>query len=285
VPIGEADPHDAIIRDLAQIIAEVVRMIVERFGNGAAADILGGAHGAGLSRREEEESESTAHSNPFGPFLPLIEMAVPHLPKLGAFLWMKLQELTRQSATTAPAASAEPESEPDATPAAASHGPPAPTPVVTEPTASAPVTVAISMPPTRAANGSPALEVPTPSTAAMADIPREGVGQNDRPHDASGAAHTAGAHRAPPVLDPTPERWAHWLAIQERLTPWAKAVAALSVERMPPEMQAEWLAEMWRLDVDRAAAVVHAIVPEDSPRSPPAASSSNDDDGNGGSYS
>jgi hypothetical protein len=115
---------------------------------------------AGVPRRQEEESESTAHSNPFGPFLPLIEMAMPHLPKFGAFLWLKLQEFTQQIATTAPAAPAGPAPEPDAAPAAASPAASASAPVVTEPTSSAPATVATSMPPTRTAKGARCSKAP-----------------------------------------------------------------------------------------------------------------------------
>src|SRR5262249_6582341 len=53
-PIGEVDSRDAIIRDLAQINADVTRTIAERFSNvmQAAADILRAAAGAGLSRRQ-----------------------------------------------------------------------------------------------------------------------------------------------------------------------------------------------------------------------------------------
>src|SRR5262249_53584848 len=53
-PAGEIDPREAIIRDLAQIIADVTRTIAERFSNvmQAAAEILRAADGAGLSRRE-----------------------------------------------------------------------------------------------------------------------------------------------------------------------------------------------------------------------------------------
>ena len=52
-PIGDADPRDAIIRDLAQINADVSRTIAERFATvmQAAAEILRAADGAGLSRR------------------------------------------------------------------------------------------------------------------------------------------------------------------------------------------------------------------------------------------
>ncbi len=52
-PTGELDFRDALIRDLAQINAEMTRTIVERFANvmQAAADVLKAADGAGLPRR------------------------------------------------------------------------------------------------------------------------------------------------------------------------------------------------------------------------------------------
>src|SRR5262245_11057550 len=127
-PVGEADPRDAIIRDLAQINADVTRTIAERFGNvmQAAADILKAADGAGLPGREpppapapapvededdeeededddQEESDAEPQSNPFGGFQPFVDMVMPHLPKFGAFMWVKFQEFMKQKGTMAPA--------------------------------------------------------------------------------------------------------------------------------------------------------------------------------------
>ncbi len=53
-PVAEIDSRDALIRDLAQINAEMTRTIVERFSNvmQAAADVLRAADGAGVPRRE-----------------------------------------------------------------------------------------------------------------------------------------------------------------------------------------------------------------------------------------
>jgi hypothetical protein len=52
--MGDIDSRDAIIRDLAQINADMVRTIAERFGNvmQATADVLRAADGAGLPRRQ-----------------------------------------------------------------------------------------------------------------------------------------------------------------------------------------------------------------------------------------
>lgn len=48
-PVGETDSRDALIRDPAQINAEMTRTLVERFSNvmQAAADVLRAADGAG----------------------------------------------------------------------------------------------------------------------------------------------------------------------------------------------------------------------------------------------
>jgi hypothetical protein len=137
-PSGEGDPRDAIIRDLAQINADVVRTIAERFGNvmQAAADILRAADGAGMSRRQpppappapedeedgedeedKEEKEPAAPASPFGPVQPFVEMAMPHLPKFGAFLWVKFQEFMRQTATPPAAPASAPPAVPNAAPA------------------------------------------------------------------------------------------------------------------------------------------------------------------------
>jgi hypothetical protein len=194
-PIGEADPRDAVIRDLAQINADMTRTMAERFANvmQATAAILRAADVAGLTRREppppapapapapddededededdEEESEA-ATASPFGPLQPLIEMMMPHLPQFGAFLWNKFQEFRKQNATPPAATSpAAPASAPAPAPAAApsvapasgdvAAGQSAPEPIV----ASAPVSAAAPAP------ASAPVTAPTP-VAATAPAP------------------------------------------------------------------------------------------------------------------
>ncbi|HEU4559525.1 MAG TPA: hypothetical protein VFS20_16865, partial [Longimicrobium sp.] len=105
-PSGEADPRDAIIRDLAQINADVVRTIAERFGNvmQAAADVLRAADGAGLSRREppplppspaptreedeadDEEDDADDEDRPLAPSERAWALVEPMLPAIGAWI-------------------------------------------------------------------------------------------------------------------------------------------------------------------------------------------------------
>jgi len=190
-PTGEADPRDAIIRDLAQINADMTRTIAERFGNvmQSTADILRAADGAGLSRREpppppppippaeededEEEEEETEDDgsepvppeSPFGPLQPFVEMAMPHLPKFGAFLWMKFQEFMKQNETPAPAAtsSAAPAPAPATAPAAAPSAAPAPGDVAAGPSAWEPVPASAPVPAPAPAPAPP----PVPATAPI----------------------------------------------------------------------------------------------------------------------
>jgi hypothetical protein len=96
--------------------------MVERFSNvmQATADVLRAADGAGLPRREppppprrpapddeedeedDDQDEDDDESEPVPPDKPIraisagVEMAMPHLPDFGAFLWTKFQEFWKQ---------------------------------------------------------------------------------------------------------------------------------------------------------------------------------------------
>jgi len=252
-PIGDADPRDAIIRDLAQINADVTRTIAERFGNvmQSAADILRAADSAGLPRRapspaptlhkddenEDEDDEIAddvvelaAPAPPFGPLQPLVEMAMPHLPKLGAFLWVKFQEFMKQNATPPPV-EAPPAPAPDTISAAtASPGPqsggtaepsaaaasPAPAPPASPPPPPPPPAPAspISMPSTDAAPvadapGRAAMVAPAPSVASSQIAPSLGPAPRvdatlatDTP--SGNAAAALGPSGAPSPIAPAP---------------------------------------------------------------------------------
>jgi hypothetical protein len=347
-PIGEADPRDAIIRDLAQINADVTRTIVERFGNvmQAAADILRAADAAGLPRREppplapapapapnheedddedgdDDEREPAPSVSPFGPLQPLVEMAMPHLPQFGAFLWVKFQEFMKQNATTpspvtppapmtpppapppspvtpppAPAPPAPPSPAPPSPPSPPPSPvppppapppspvtPPPPTPVPADPrtaptssgiasgpSASAPVATPAgttatpirmqttatpnSTPPIIATNEGPPPDGATPSTAIAGSMP-------------AGTAPIGGPRNAPPPgIEPTPEQWAHLLAIRDRMSPREATIVDTVVVRMAPEDRAQWLAELSVLSVDQATDLLRSMIPKAPPRPP-----------------
>jgi len=331
-PIGESDPRDAIIRDLAQINADVTRTIAERFGNvmQAAADILRAADAAGLPRREppppppapatndgdddegddDDESEPAPPESPFGSFQPFVEMAMPHLPKFGAFLWVKFQEFMKQNATPPPAATSPATSVPAAAPAFAAApsaatasgdvavGPSAPEPVapaapVPAPAspAPAPVAASVSVPasvstgptspvppaaplPSASAPAARAFATPTssmPAAVATSEGPTvDSAAPNATAITGGDTAQTGGQRNAPPTIEPTPEQWEHLLAIRAQLSPREAAIAETVITRMAPEVRAQWLAELSAISVDQAVDFVRSMIPKAPPK-PPAA--------------
>jgi hypothetical protein len=84
------------------------------------------------------------------------------------------------------------------------------------------------------------------------------------------AVANSGARNAPPSIEPTPEQWAHLLAIRDRLSPREAAIVDTVVVRMAPEDRAQWLAELSVLSVDHAADVVRSMIPKAPPRPLPA---------------
>jgi hypothetical protein len=322
-PTGDVDPRDAIIRDLAQINADVVRTIAERFGNvmQATADVLRAADGAGLPRRQppppapppapdddedeeeededddEEESEPAPPPNPFGSLQPLVEMAMPHLPTLGAFLWTKLQELMKQNAAS-PAAGTPPPV-PASTPAPAPAAPSStsiPADVAAMPSAPEPATAPAPTAAAAASSGSSipapaapapmqpsttAAPIPAPAAADVAtssSIPPVTATDEIPAHDgaapitANASVEPAGPvppdspRNAPPDIEPTPEHWAHFFAIRSRLSPREAAVVDRVVVRMTPEVRAHWIADLSVLGVDQAAEVVRSMIPKAPPK-------------------
>lgn len=335
-PLGDVDPRDAIIRDLAQINADVVRTIAERFGSvmQATADVLRAADGAGLPRRaplppspapvlsddegddeedEHEDESELAPPHPFGSLQPLIEMAMPHLPQLGALLWTKLQELMKQGAAapTAPAPAPVPTSTPAPAPAApsptsvpgdvaagpsapaptgaavANSGSPPPATATTAPATETPSTTAAPIP--APATTAPATEAPSTTAApisapAAADVAASGsrspvTATNELPtHDGAvpssattsavpaGTAPTDSPRNAPPTIEPTPEQWAHFFAIRSRLSPREAAIVDTVLVRMGPEVRTEWIADLSMLSVGQAAEVVRSLIPRASPK-------------------
>jgi hypothetical protein len=293
-PVGDADPRDAIIRDLAQINAEVTRTIAERFGNvmQAAADILRAADSAGLSRREppppppppppapnrddedddqededEDDHEPTASEKLWAfvePMLPAIQM------------WIAAMVAKRSSSTppgaTPPAA---PAPAPEPAPAAAPSAATGPGDVAPGPSEPAPAAA-----PAPAASSTTAAQVATPATAAASSptAPEATASENPPPGSAApsssaltpatpaGLGPTDGTRNAPPAVMPTPEQWAHLFAIQAQLSPREAAIAKSVVTRMTPEMRAQWLAELSVLSVDQAADVVRALIAKALPK-------------------
>jgi hypothetical protein len=332
-PNGDADPRDAIIRDLAQINADVTRTIAERFGNvmQACADILRAADSAGLPRREpppaptpapdkddededDDDDDDEPPPPPFGAFQPFVEMAMPHLPDFGAFLWAKFREFMKQKAGTAPAAPATPSpatpvappaAPSPATPAAPPPPPPTATPTTPDPAAAPTSGPAVPRPAgpttfpqaTAAVTSSPGVAAPAPAdpatipqaTAATPSSPAppaaatggtsmlHGAAPSSTAIDAAttaGLAQPDGPRNASPNLAPTPEQMVHLFAIEERLSPRELAIVKTVILRMSAEMRARWLAELSVLTVDQAVDFVRYMIPKVTPKTPPARSGS-----------
>jgi hypothetical protein len=310
--IGEADPRDAIIRDLAQINADVTRTIAERFSNvmQAAADILRAADAAGLPRREppppapppppppapnyEEDDEDDGDDgddergpappvSPFGPLQPLVEMAMPHLPQFGAFLWAKFQEFMKQNATpppvttSAPApnvtspAPAAPSSAPNATSPAPAAPPPAPNATTSPPTphptasAAAPTSSVVATGPSLSEPDAAPAPVAAPASAGTT-VPPSLAHETAAPIPKAPPRSTDSPRNAPPDIEPTPEQWAHLFAIRSRLSSREAAVLDRVVVRMTPEVRAKWIADLSVLGVDQAAEVVRSMIPMAPPK-------------------
>jgi hypothetical protein len=99
------------------------------------------------------------------------------------------------------------------------------------------------------------------------------------PEPVAARAGVPSVAHAPPTPEPTPEPWAHWLAIRARLSPFEVAVADMTLGVVKPELQAEWLAGMSVLSVDQAVDLVRSMIPEAPPESPHTANSSRSDGG------
>src|SRR5262245_7369654 len=124
-PTGDVDPRDAIIRDLAQINADMVRTIAERFSNvmQATADVLRAADGAGLSRRQpppapppatddDEEDDEDDEDEQLPPSERVWAFVEPMLPAIGAWIAEMAAKRFASRTSAATPASAAPEPAP-----------------------------------------------------------------------------------------------------------------------------------------------------------------------------
>ena len=341
-PVGEIDSRDALIRDLAQINAEMTRTIVERFSNvmQAAADVLRAADGAGLPRREplpstpmsakeeerdddddadEEDDSDERERYKRHPAEIVWESVEPMIPMIGT--WLSSVVSKRLSSKPAPAASAPAEP----APAPTAPAPTAPDPVVPGPAAPAapahahapagpdpdpvaPVPTVVTAPsaPARPASAAPAPATPAPAHASAvgaptssAIVPTPGapapttaaptveqastIAADLSPGTATGTDSAAPSaalvsaapaetgqldvpRNALPVLEPTPEQWAHLYAIRARLSPREAAIAQAVIVRMPAELRAQWLAELSVLSVEEATEAVRSMIPKPAPK-------------------
>jgi hypothetical protein len=234
-PASGPDDRECVIRELARANADMAKTIADRFASvmQAAADLLRAADGAGLPKREpmaaapvapEEDEEDDDTDDDLDD-----EVDSPDIAALVAQLLPTVQMWLASKAAAKPAAAA---------PAAA----PAPAPVP-----SAPVHVAAPVEVT-GEPGPAAGAVPASESTAPASVP---VSATPTGMEAPGARN-AGL--------PSLGQAAHLMAIHARLTGEEKRIVELVVGRMTPADRSEWLAELSRMAVDDAAALVRSLI-------------------------
>ena len=128
-----------------------------------------------------------------------------------------------------------------------------------------------SAPPPPAATPAPAPPASPPAPApAAAPSPAPAPAPSSVAAGVSPAAPTTATPEAVPASEvrnaaPSPEQWAHLLAIREKLSPREAAIAEAVVMKMPPDVRAQWLAELSALSVDQAAEIVRSMIPAPRP--------------------
>ena len=183
---------------------------------------------------DDDEDEEIAETSAFAPMLSMLE---PHLPQLGAFLYTKCIEFFRQVPATPPAATSTPAS---ATPATASAVPR----VVSQP-----VDVAAGFEPAPMGFEAELFEaeivddMPTASPTQIAESP---------------VASTK------PVA-PTPEQFAHLLAVRERLSPSEQALVEHVIKRMSPELLMQYLGTLSTMSIDDATTFIRSLIAQARP--------------------
>ncbi len=249
---------------------------------------------------ELDDDDLDLEPDPWAAWRPLLKMAEPHLPKLGAFLYEQFAQYMKTTATSPPAAAPlpTPASAPVAATSAPSHhaepmgaaagssvlGPPTATvratsaPVDTSPTAppaaaTAP-DIAVAEPadpaaPAASANSPSASEM-TAMTAMTATTKADHVQTittiaataSEPASTALAAVPATAAVDAPRNASPAPPpaQWTHLYAIRERLSAKERAIAENAITRMTPDVLAQWLAELSAMSVDDAIGAIRAMI-------------------------
>jgi hypothetical protein len=244
-----------------------------------------------VEREDDEEDEAAivveeleVEPDPWAAWRPLLQMAEPHLPKLGAFLY---EQFTAYLKTTAmpPAAAAvtTPGPAPTATTAVPSSAP-EPTSAAAGSSASevayagASVTQHRAHVPTMPTIKDDAQDLTDVASSAVESGPNvpevttevdDSVAAPTSPHEPGVTGAGAASASATPLLPatreadatpgarrnsatPTPEQWQHLFAIRDRLSAEERSKAETLIALLGPDVRAQFLAELSALSVDDA---------------------------------
>jgi hypothetical protein len=282
---SELDPRDAVILQLAesntalaQTNAEVAKTAMEHFAAvmHATAEILhapvkppaaatASDDDAHDDEDEDDDTAEPAEEDPWAAWRPILKMAEPHLPKLGALLYEQLIALIKKSATSPPAAATS--SVPAASPAPAStvvpsaddgHAGAAAGSSVTSSATTAPAAHATAGQTDAASRSS---STPSVDTSTAASTPASAATTSASSSAASAVAPTT-SEPAPrnTALSPTPEQWEHLHAVRERLTPKERAIAENAIMRMDTDVLVQYLAELSALSVEEAVTSIRSMI-------------------------
>jgi hypothetical protein len=296
---GEVNPL-VIIEHMFATHADVMKTMAMQQANimAASAEILRAPLRPALAvaspaveRDDDEEDEPTVvveelevEPDPWAAWRPLLQMAEPHLPKLGAFLYEQFTAYLKTTATPPAAA-------PVTTPAPAPTAPTAVPSSAPEPTSAAAgssasdvadrrATVAQHHVPARTMPNS-ADDAPDP-TAAIPSATEPAASTTEVPADAGDTTGGPTTPREPDITTadvmsapstalapvtheddagtaalrntatPTPEQWQHLFAIRHRLSDEERSKAETLIALLGPDVRAQFLAELSVLSVDDA---------------------------------
>lgn len=282
---SESDPRDAIIRDLAQALADSNRTLTEQFSSvmNATAVVLRAADGAGLPRREPPPPPASAPDSPDDDEDSDDDEdhddADEHRPEPAEKLWAIIEQMlpSIQMWLAAMASRTSP------TPAAAPSTPELAAPPALAATSAAPIVDGVAAGPsapefprvaaTVSADSAvssaiaPNVGSSTPPTAPSAD-PIPAVAAPSAAIATAVSAPLAEPRNASPSAEPTAQQWAHLMAIRTRLAPRELAIAERVLVRMTTEMRRQWLAQLSAHSVDEATEIVRSLIPRPAPTAP-----------------
>jgi hypothetical protein len=261
----DQEPLVLVLMELIRAQSDALRVTAKEQSNmmRAASELLRAADQAGISRRpapppspvediddDEEELEDDSDDDQPPPKHVAEVLAEKLIPKVDMVLshWISKK---MKSEPPPPAAAPSPAPAPAPTPAPAA----APSAGAAPPAAAAAGPGPVTPPP----NASPA------ATGATVTETVEATTVTVTP--SSSSAPDGAARNAAPTI--TPEQIQHLLTIQARLSPREQSIANLVRERMSPDQQAQWLAELSAMTVDQALQLVRSMIPEPTSKRPP----------------
>lgn len=269
------EPLVLVLMELIRAQSDALRVTAKEQSNmmRAASELLRAADQAGISRRpppppapveeiddDDEELEDDGDDGQPPPKHIAEVIAEKVIPKVDLVLSHWISKKMKSDAPP-PAAAPSPAPAPMPTPA------PAAAPSAGAAPAAAAAGTSPATPPPSAPSPSAAPVSPPPAAASGATVTETVVEATTVTVTPSSEAAPGEVRNATPTI--TPEQIQHLLAIQARLTPREQAIANLVRERMSPEQQAQWLAELSAMTVDQALQLVRSMIPKPTSKRPP----------------